>query len=207
MKLENNVLIHPEVLIQDDIIIEPFSYLGAGEFKKQNEEIQLKIGKNARIRSHTVIYLGCYIGDNFSTGHHVLIRELCKIGSNVSIGTGSVIEHHVNIANNVRIHTGAFIPEHSILEEGCWIGPNVVLTNSKYPVSINSKAALQGSIIGKKAKIGANATILPGVKIGKGALIGAGAVITKDVEDFQVVVGNPQKIINHLSNLPYEDIN
>ena len=51
------------------------------------------------------------------------------------------------------------------------------------------------------AKIGANATLLPGVIIGKGALVGAGAVVTKDVPEGAVVAGNPARVINHTSNL------
>ena len=43
--------------------------------------------------------------------------------------------------------------------------------------------------------IGMNATILPGVKIGKGAIIGAGSVVTKDVEPYSVMAGNPAKLL------------
>lgn len=46
-------------------------------------------------------------------------------------------------------------------------------------------------IIGNDVWIGHNAIILPGVKIGNGAVIGAGAIVTKDVEPYSVVVGNP----------------
>ncbi|MBO9626640.1 MAG: CatB-related O-acetyltransferase [Microbacterium sp.] len=50
--------------------------------------------------------------------------------------------------------------------------------------------------IGADAWIGANVTILPGCRrIGVGAVIGAGAVVTKDVEDFEMVVGVPAKRI------------
>ena len=41
------------------------------------------------------------------------------------------------------------------------------------------------------ASIGTGATILPGVTIGRNALVGAGSVVTRDVEDFQIVYGNP----------------
>jgi len=41
--------------------------------------------------------------------------------------------------------------------------------------------------------IATNAIILPGVSIGKGAVIGAGAVVSKDVEPFTIMVGNPAK--------------
>jgi maltose O-acetyltransferase len=43
--------------------------------------------------------------------------------------------------------------------------------------------------------IGLNAIILKGVKIGRGAVVGAGSVITKNVDPFTVVAGNPQKVV------------
>jgi acetyltransferase-like isoleucine patch superfamily enzyme len=157
------------------------------------------------LRSHTVIYWGNKIGQNFQTGHGVLIREENEIGNDVSTGSGTIVEHHVKIGNRVRLHSHVFVPEFSILEDDCWLGPNVVLTNAKYPRSPQVKKNLIGPHIGKFAKIGANATILPGVRIEAYALIGAGAVVTKDVPEGAVVIGNPARIINYVSNLPYGD--
>jgi acetyltransferase-like isoleucine patch superfamily enzyme len=161
------------------------------------------IGEGAVIRSHTVIYAGNVIGRHFQTGNKVNIRESNRIGDNVSVGTLSVIEHHVEIGDNVRIHTQVFIPEFSILEEGCWIGPHVVLTNAKYPLSPGVKDRLAGPRIRKGAKIGANATLLPGVVIGENALVGAGAVVVCDVPSGAVVVGNPARVIRQVAELPY----
>ena len=42
------------------------------------------------------------------------------------------------------------------------------------------------------------ATIVPGVKIGKGAVVAAGTVVTKDVEPYTVVAGNPGRVIKKL---------
>jgi acetyltransferase-like isoleucine patch superfamily enzyme len=151
-----------------------------------------------------VIYAGNQIGKNFQTGNKVNIRELNQIGDDVSVGTLTIIEHHVHIGNRVRIHSQAFIPEYSTLEDGCWIGPNVVLTNAKYPTSPQVKACLIGPRILANAIIGANATILPGIVVGAEALVAAGAVVTKDVPDRDVVAGNPARKINHVSALPYE---
>jgi len=166
-------------------------------------DLETVIGKRAHIRSHTVIYAGNKIGMYFQTGNKVNIREMNKIGDNVSVGTLSVIEHNVTIGNNVRIHTQVFIPEYSILEDDSWLGPNVVLTNAKYPLSPGVKENLKGPIIRRGAKIGANATILPGIEIGTNALVGAGAVITSDVPKSAVVAGNPGRLIKTLSDLPY----
>ncbi len=48
---------------------------------------------------------------------------------------------------------------------------------------------------------GFNVGILKGVPISKGAIIGAGSVVTKDVESFTVVAGNPAKMIKKLEQL------
>jgi acetyltransferase-like isoleucine patch superfamily enzyme len=188
--------LYPHVKLGKNVIIEDFCVIGA-PFKGQADE-ETVIGDNAVIRSHTVIYAGNRIGSDFQTGNKANIRELNNIGDNVSIGTLSVLEHHIVIENNVRIHSQAFIPEYSILKNNCWVGPNVVLTNAKYPRSPRMKELLQGVVVNESAKIGANSTILPGVIIGKNALIGAGSVVTVDVEPNHIVAGNPAVFIRKI---------
>jgi acetyltransferase-like isoleucine patch superfamily enzyme len=192
--------IYAGVSMGEGAVVDDFSLIGVSA-AGASETTQ--IGPNARIRSHTVIYAGNRIGRNLQTGHHVMIRESNVIGNDVSIGTGSVIEHHVHIGDRVRIHSQAFVPEYSILEDDCWIGPNAVLTNAKYPASPDAKRHLKGPRIGKGAKIGANATILPGVNIGPKALIGAGSVVTKNIPGDAVAVGNPARVIGNIADLPY----
>jgi len=199
----NTYRIYKNVTLGGGTVVEDFSLVGVAPRGAEDGELATVIGERAVIRSHTVIYAGNVIGRNFQTGNKVNIRESNRIGDNVSIGTLSVVEHHVEIGNGVRIHTQVFIPEFSVLEDGCWIGPNVVLTNAKYPLSPGVKDSLVGPVIRRNAKIGANATLLPGVVIGEGALVGAGAVVVRDVPPGAVVVGNPARVIRHVSDLPY----
>ena len=189
--IAKTAIIHPNVQIGKDVVIEDYCIIGVPI--KSTETEKTVIGDNAIIRSHTVIYAGNVIGDYFQTGNKANIRELNRIGNNVSIGTLSVVEHHVVIGHDVRIHTQVFIPEHSRLEDGCWIGPNVVLTNARYPKAPDAKQTLQGPIIQCNAKIGANVTVLPGINVGKGSLVGAGSVVSKDVPPGIVVIGNPAR--------------
>ena len=195
--------IYPNVQIGKNAVIEEYVIIGEPPRGKKPGELATTIGDNAIIRSHSVIYAGNMIGNNFQTGHHVLVREENEIGNDVSIGSSTVVEHHVKMGNKVRIHSQAFVPEMTVLEEGAWIGPNAVITNAAYPLSPNVKNELKGAIVKKNAKVGANATILPGITIGENALVGAGAVVTKDVPPNKVVAGNPAKVINDVSNLPY----
>ena len=200
--------IHPTAIINAGVQLGDGAHVGAfcilGETPQNSNEAPLVIGELAVIRSHTVIYAGSTIGAGFQTGHNVLLREDNAIGHHVSIGTGTVVEHHVKIGNNVRLHSQVFVPEFSILEDDCWLGPNVVITNARYPRSPGVKDDLKGAHIRQHAKIGANATLLPGVTIGLHALVGAGAVVTGNVPDYAVVVGNPARIIKDIRELPYQ---
>ena len=101
----------------------------------------------------------------------------------------------------MRLHSNVFVPEYSVLEDDCWLGPNVVLTNARYPRSRHVKEQLRGPLIKRGAKIGANATILPGLTIGEDALVGAGAVVVDDVPARAVVVGNPARILKYVTEL------
>ncbi len=205
-RLVKNFKIYENVALGEGSIVEDFCIVGNPPRGSRDGELPTIIGAGAILRSHTVIYAGNTIGLNFQTGNKVNIRESNRIGNHVSIGTLSVVEHHVEIGDKVRIHTQVFIPEFSVLEDGCWIGPNVVLTNAKYPLSPGAKDRLAGPIVRKGAKIGANATLLPGVVIGENALVGAGAVVVRNVPAGAVVVGNPARIVRRVSELPYSTV-
>lgn len=195
--------VYKNVSLGGNVQIGDFVVIGVPPRDSKDGEFETVIGNDAIIRSHTVIYAGNKIGHNFQTGHGAMIRESNTIGDNVSIGTGTVIEHHVEINDNVRIHSNVFVPEYSVLEEECWLGPNVVLTNAKYPQSPNAKKSLKGPTVRIKAIIGANSTLLPGVVIGENSLVGAGSVVTRNVPPETVVAGNPARIVNEIAELPY----
>jgi acetyltransferase-like isoleucine patch superfamily enzyme len=194
---ESDYKIHAHVRLGEAFEIGAYVIIGLPLTNKSDPQ-ETVIGDFAVIRSHTIIYAGNKIGNNFKTGHNVLIRENNTIGNNVSIGSSTVVEHHVQIGNGVRIHSQAFIPEFTVLEEGCWIGPNVVFTNARYPNQPDTKANLQGVTVGAGAIIGANVTILPGITIGANALIGAGSVVTKNVPPRVVSFGNPANTVREL---------
>lgn len=167
---------------------------------KYDNGLRTKIGNNFIIRSGTVIYRGVSIGDNFQSGHNVLIREKNVIGNNVSIGSNSTIEPGNTIDNNVRIHSGCFL-ENVILKENVFIGPNVVFTDDLHPICPRYEECLGGAYVEENVSIGANSTILPGIRIGKNSLIGAGTLVHIDVPPEVVFAGNPGRIIKKVAEL------
>jgi acetyltransferase-like isoleucine patch superfamily enzyme len=150
------------------------------------------IGKNALIRSGTIIYCDVEIGDDFQCGHNVLVRERTRIGSRVAVGTATVIEGNTTIGSDVRIQSLAFIPTNTVIGNGAFIGPHAVLTNDRYPPF--GRPDLRGPVLRDRAVIGANATVLPGIVIGEGACVAAGAVVTHNVPAGKLAVGVPARV-------------
>jgi len=197
--------VHDNVHLGDRVRVSEFVILGQPPGRSISGDLPLHIGDDSLIRSHTVIYAGTTIGRRFQTGHGALIREACVIGDDCAVGTGSVLEFRVRMGSSVRLHSRVFVPEFSILEDGCWLGPNVVITNARFPAAARTKETLEGVHIQRRAKIGANATLLPGVVIGEGALVGAGSVVTGNVPAWAVVYGCPARVAGDVRELKYKD--
>jgi acetyltransferase-like isoleucine patch superfamily enzyme len=148
----------------------------------------VKLGKNVRIICFANLY-GCEIGDESFVGPFVEIQSDVKVGKRVKI------QSHSFICSGVTIGDEAFI------------GHGVMFTNDRFPRATNDDGSLKGgqdwtcepTLVGRRASIGSNATILCGVTIGEDAVVGAGAVVTKNVPARAVVAGNPARILRTLS--------
>lgn len=150
-----------------------------------------KIGDDAVIRAFTVIYADVKIGGGFRTGHGALVREKTRIGDRVVVGSGAVIDGNVEIGDRVKIESNAYVPAHTSIGSDVFIGPGAALTNDKYPQRLRDGYRPEGPVLEDGVSIGANATVLPGVRIGQGSFIAAGSVVARDVPDWSLVKGVP----------------
>ena len=148
----------------------------------------------------SVIDDNCKIGDGTKIWHFSHIMSECIIGNKCNLGQNVVISPKVVLGNNVKVQNNVSIYTGVICEDDVFLGPSMVFTNIVNPRSaIIRRDEYITTRVKKGASIGANATILCGNTIGEFALIGAGAVVTKNVEAYALVVGNPSKQIGWVS--------
>lgn len=145
------------------------------------------LGDNCIVRRGTVIYADVVIGSDMQTGHNVLIREKIVTGKKIIIGTGSVLEGNITIGDRVKIESLVFIPTHTTIGSDVFIGPGAVLTNDRYPQRLRDTYRPEGPILENGVSLGANVTVLPGLRIGEGSFVAASAVVTKDVPPWSLV--------------------
>lgn len=139
--------------------------------------------KSANIDKNSCINR-CFIGKYFGLGNFSYIADtdigkFCTFASRVSI---SSFNHPTNL---LSIHEF----QYKNLKDS--FGETILAKDSE----IQNKLRENRTQIGSDVWIGDNAVILKGVEVDHGAIVGAGAVVTKNVEAFSIVVGNPARTI------------
>ncbi len=150
-----------------------------------------QIGANTQIWAFAHIMADVVVGEDCNIGDHVFIESSVRIGDGVTL------------KNNALIWKGIHISDYA------FIGPNVVFTNDLRPRSprmpqmkeqgCSESDWLVETYVGEGGSIGANATIIAGVTLGKYCMVGAGSVVTKNVEPFTLVVGNPARPVGKVN--------
>ncbi|MDH4078458.1 MAG: acyltransferase [Nitrospira sp.] len=133
--------------------------------------------------------------------------KLCgaRVGKRVVFYPGVWIApgRNLDIGNDVTLAGGVIIGSAGIVKIGdrSLIGFRTTIISSNHAVPPNrgqifaSGFVRQPVVIGQDVWVGANVTILPGRMIGDGAVVAAGSVVTKNIEPFTIVGGNPAKVI------------
>lgn len=152
------------------------------------------------VHESAVVDEGAIIGKGSKIWHfcHIMkgasLGEGCKLGQNVFVGDGVHLGNNVKIQNNVSVYAGV------TCEDDVFLGPSMVFTNVRNPRSaIVRQGQYSETYLERGVSIGANATIVCGVRLGAFCFIGAGAVVTQDVPAYALLVGNPARQLGWMS--------
>ncbi len=144
---------------------------------------------------------GTIIGAGTKIWHFSHILKGVEVGTNVTIGQNVMIGPDVKVGHNCKIQNNVSLYKGVILEEGVFCGPSCVFTNVNTPrAEIERKDEYLPTYVERSVTIGANSTIVCGVKLGAYCFIGAGSVVTRDIIPHALVVGVPAKQIGWVSH-------
>jgi acetyltransferase-like isoleucine patch superfamily enzyme len=169
-------------------------------FLLKNKNKQINIGYDITIWGINNIEIGfnVYLNDRvwlevIKKYNHIYYKNaLIRIGNNVNIGRNSVITsiNYISIGDN------------------CLFGPNVFITDHFHGASNHEQSHIppilrdlysKGKVIIEEGVwIGYGAVVMPNVIIGKFSVVGANSVVTKDIEPYSIVAGNPAKLIRYI---------
>jgi acetyltransferase-like isoleucine patch superfamily enzyme len=169
--------------------------VGAGSVLQPSSRVANQGGDRAAI----TIGENCWIAGQllvFAHAGRITIGDFCYIGegtriwsaASVSIGSRVFLAHDVNV-HDTNSHSMSAQERHENFRQ------RVLLGRAERP----ENAAVAPIVIEDDAWIGFNAIIGKGVRIGRGAVVGSGTVVTRDVEPFCIVAGNPAVVVGHAS--------
>jgi UDP-2-acetamido-3-amino-2,3-dideoxy-glucuronate N-acetyltransferase len=155
-----------------------------------------------RIHVHAIVETED-IGEGTSIWAFAHVMQGVRIGSGCNIGDHAFIETGAVVGNNVTVKNQVLIWDGITIEDDVFVGPRVTFTNDRYPRSPRMPEALQRysakenwlsrTVVRRGCTIGAGAVICPGIELGEYCLVAAGSVVTRSVNPFSMVRGNPAR--------------
>lgn len=207
MNVGKNVVVYEGTVLGQNVIIGDNAVIGKPPFRAKHSAITKEqelppavIGDNVRIGANAVIYRGCRLGNDVFVGDLATIRENVTVGDGTIVGRGVTIENKCTIGKRCKIETEAYICALTTIGDFCFIAPCACFTNDNFLGRTRERFKHhKGPTLQRGARIGANATLLPGVTIGEDALVGAGSVVTRDVPARKIVIGNPAHVLRDVA--------
>ena len=198
----HHVTIHDDTRIGDHVRIDDGSVIGKRPMKavisvmtSDQELPPCTIGSNCLIGTNVVIYRGSEIAAKVLIADLSTVREQVSIGKCTIVGRGVAIENFCKIGKYVKLETNVYITAYSELGDRVFVAPCVATSNDNYVGRTEERFKhFKGVIVKKGARLGVNATILPGKVINEDTLVAAGALVTSDTPAKKIVAGVPAKV-------------
>ena len=168
------------------------------------EGAETELDSEVVLRSGSIVYAGCKIGEQTTVGHHTTLRSHVDVGERSQLAHRMSIERGCRIGHGVRCSPGSHITSEVVMEDGVFIGAGVVTVNDKGMIWRDPQRSpeLLAPHFERGAKIGSGSSIAAGVRIGREALVGMGSVVTRDIPDHAVAYGVPAQVRGRVEKAP-----
>jgi len=202
-RIGHNVIIYEGSIIGNRVRIDDNTIIGKKPlssprsiFKVDPDLKPAEIGNQCQIGANVVVYVQAKIGNNCLIADMATIRENVEIGDLNIIGRNVTIENFTKIGNRCKIETNAYITAYSVIGDYCFVAPAVATSNDNFMARDNERFNhFKGITMKDGARIGVNATILPGKTIHEDGMVAGGSVVTEDVTEEDIWLGNPARKI------------
>ena len=148
----------------------------------------------ASVHPTAVVEDGAVLGAGVRIWHFAHVCAGARIGPGTVLGQGTYVGPGVEIGRGCKIQNHVSVYAGVVLADEVFVGPSAVFTNVRHPrAHVSRRDEFDATRVGRRATIGANATIVCGVAVGERAFVGAGAVVTHDVAPGRLVLGTPAR--------------
>lgn len=156
----------------------------------KTQDILQKLNSSAASQEEIRQVIGEITGQQIDDSVEIRLPIRSDYGANLKIGKGVFINSGVMFTDLGGIE----------LADNVLVGPNATIISVNHPLDPQRRheVEMKPVLVEENAWLGANSTILPGVKVGKNAVVAAGAVVTKDVPANTVVAGVPARVIKKI---------
>jgi UDP-2-acetamido-3-amino-2,3-dideoxy-glucuronate N-acetyltransferase len=177
----HHVVIHDGSILGDNIRIDDHTVIGKIPMRAANsattsdrELPPCRIADECIIGTGAVIYRGCTLGRRVLVADLATIREQVTVGDGTIIGRGAAVENLCTIGRFCKLETNVYITAYSTLADRVFVAPCVATSNDNFVGRTKKRFDLYKGVVAEKgARIGVNATVLPGKTIGADALVAA----------------------------------
>jgi UDP-2-acetamido-3-amino-2,3-dideoxy-glucuronate N-acetyltransferase len=211
VELPDDVALGGHVIIYDGVVIEPGCRIQDGAVIGKQRLVsptarsaapsaapETVLERGAAVGCHGVIVAGARLGPRAAAGDHSLIRERVVLEAGAVVGSGSGIGPGCRIGVGSRIMPGALMALDTVIEEGVFCGPRLIVTNDPEMGRQGPGVVHPVTTLRRGCRIASNVTLLPGVEIGEEAVVGAGSLVTRSVPPRTVVVGAPARVLREV---------
>jgi UDP-2-acetamido-3-amino-2,3-dideoxy-glucuronate N-acetyltransferase len=144
------------------------------------------------------VHADATLGEDVQVWTWTKVREGAVIGAGSKLGQGVYVDHHVQIGERCKVQNHVSVFAGVSLGDAVFVGPHATFTNDRVPRADVEEWSVVPTVVEDHVSVGANATIVCGVRLGRACMVGAGAVVVADVPPHALVVGNPARVVDYV---------